>query len=194
MKTGFEPMRISREQLDQWIRQGEDQPLSEHLIPTRDYTGLAMQDAQIRLWLPDQARIGLEEVCARTGLSITAYLTEFFASYLYGVHELMRMRDAGSGLYAESGADEGSKEEEADALPAFLLEDEDGPDFDDPVPEMGKNIFALKIFVPREMKAGLTHRANISGVPLGRFLRAMICAHLFGRSVGVGALMGHAGC
>lgn len=187
-------MRISRDQLDQWSRQGEAQPLTEDLIPERNYAGLHAQDAQIRLWLPDQARIGLEEVCARTGLSMTAYLTEFLASYLYGVHELMRMREAGSGLYAERGIDNGSnKEEDEDALPAFLLEDEDGPDFDDPVPEMGKNIFALKIFVPRAMKAGLTHRANISEVPLGRFLRQMICAHLFGRSVGANALLGKPG-
>ena len=178
-------MRISREQLDQWSRQAQAQPLSEGLIGARDYSGLQRQDTQIRLWLPDQARIGLEEVCARTGLSMTAYLTEHFGTYLFGVHELLRMRDAGSGLYAD---DQPASEIEEDE-PAFMLEDEEGPDFDDPVPEMGKNIFALKIFLPRMIKAGLQHRANIAGVPLGRFVRAMICAHLFGRSVGVRSLM-----
>lgn len=185
-------MRISREQLDQWVRQAEEQPLSDDLIPPREYSGLQRQDTQVRLWLPDQARIGLEEVCARTGFSMTAYLTEFFASYLFGVHEVMRMRDAGTGLYEEKTSVESDDEE---ALSDSLLEDEDeneGPEFDDPVPEMGKNIFALKIFLPRKIKVGLQHRANIAGVPLGRFVRAMICAHLFGRSVGVGALMGHA--
>ena len=181
-------MRISREQLDQWSRQAQSQPLSEGLIDARDYTGLNHQDCQIRLWLPDQARIGLEEVCARTSQSMTAYLTEFFASYLFGVHELMRMRDAGTGLYA----DDESKRESEDDTPDFLFEDEAGPDFDDPVPEMGKNIFALKIFLPAMIKAGLQQRANIATVPLGRFVRAMICAHLFGRSVGVGALMAKA--
>ena len=163
--------------------------MSEGLIGARDYTGLQHQDCQIRLWLPDQARIGLEEVCARTGLSMTAYLTEHFASYLFGVHELLRMRDAGTGIYA----DDQCERELVESTPDFLLEDEAGPDFDDPVPEMGKNIFALKIFLPRMMKAGLQHRANIAGVPLGRFVRAMICAHLFGRSVGVGTLMAKAG-
>ncbi|MBK6743460.1 MAG: hypothetical protein IPG66_10965 [Hydrogenophilales bacterium] len=58
------------------------------------------------------------------------------------------------------------------------------PEFDDPVPEMGKNIFALKIFLPSKIKEGLQHRANMAKVPLGRFARAMICAHLFGRDVG----------
>lgn len=183
-------MRISREQLDQWVRQAVAQPLSDDLIPPREYSGLQCQDTQVRLWLPDQARIALEEVCTRTGLSMTAYLTEFFASYLFGVHELMRMRDAGTGLYADTTPFE---HDDKEVLPDFLLEDEEeGPDFDDPVPEMGKNIFALKIFLSRKIKVGLRHRANIAGVPLGRFVRAMICAHLFGRSVGVGALMEYA--
>ena len=69
----------------------------------------------------------------------------------------------------------------------------DDPEFDDPMPEMGKNIFALKIFLPHTIKLGLQQRANVARVPLGRFMRSMICAHLFGRNVGVKALLGHPG-
>jgi hypothetical protein len=62
--------------------------------------------------------------------------------------------------------------------------EDDSPAFDEPVPEMGKNIFALKIFLPAKLKSGLQLRAEKAQAPLGKFARAMICAHLFGRDVG----------
>ena len=40
--------------------------------------------------------------------------------------------------------------------------EDDGPEFDEPVPEMGKNIFALKIFLPAKIKSGLQQRAGPS--------------------------------
>ena len=188
-------MRIPRELLDQWQRQAHSHTLSDGLIEARDYSGLQRQDAQIRLWLPDPARIGLEDVCARMGVSMTVYLTEFFATYLFGVHEMLKMRDQGNGLYGNGESDERSSDDRTDeadvaSAPDDSAEDDD-PEFDDPVPEMGKNIFALKIFLPYPLKRGLQQRANIARVPLGRFMRSMICAHLFGRNVGVRTLLGH---
>ena len=67
--------------------------------------------------------------------------------------------------------------------------DDDGPAFDEPLPEMGKSIFALKIFLSAKLKSGLQQRADKAQVPLGRFPRAMICAHLFGRDIGPKYLM-----
>ena len=119
------------------------------------------------------------EICERLNMSITAYLTELFATYLFGVHEVMRMRDNQTGLYNTHdfefiNADASGSEEV----------DDDGPAFDEPLPEIGKNIFALKIFLPAKLKSGLQQRADKAQAPLGRFARAMICAHLFGRDVG----------
>jgi hypothetical protein len=179
-------MRIASEMRAQWGDTAEADPLTGELIPARDYSGLNDQDTSLRLWLPDQAKIALTEVCERLGIAMTVYLTEFFATYLYGVHEVMRMRDEGIGLYqveevtggGESPVDSTSDDHEEDDL-----------DYDDPIPEMGKNIFSLKIFLPSPIKAGLQQRANLAKVPLGRFARAMICAHLFGRDVGVRKLV-----
>lgn len=138
-----------------------------------------MQDDQLRIWLPDPAKTALIEVCNRLGMSITVYLTELFATYLYGVHEVMLMRDNQTGLYDTDDLQLLS----ADQLESEALED-DEPAFDEPVPGMGKNIFALKIFLPAKLKNDLQQRADKARVPLGKFARAMICAHLFGRDVG----------
>lgn len=118
-------------------------------------------------------------------MSITAYLTELFATYLYGVHEVMLMRDHKNGLY-----DTNDLQFYDDELSDYIDgEDDNEPTFDEPVPEMGKNIFALKIFLPTKLKVGLQQRAEKSQFPLGRFVRAMICAHLFGRDIGPNLLM-----
>jgi hypothetical protein len=51
-------------------------------------------------------------------------------------------------------------------------------------PKLGKNIFALKIFVPEKIKQGLQLVAIRAELSLGEFSRALICAHLFGREYG----------
>ena len=109
---------------------------------------------------------------------------KLFATYLYGVHEVMRMRDHQTGLYDTDDL----QFLDADPCEGKQTED-DAPEFDEPVPEMGKNIFALKIFVPTKIKFGLQQRAEKAKAPLGKFARAMICAHLFGRNVGPKFLM-----
>lgn len=172
-------MRIAREIVAHWGQSATELTLSDGLIPQRNYAGLNVQDEQIRIWLPDPAKIALMEICERLNMSITAYLTELFATYLYGVHEVMRMRDQQRGLY-----DTADIQFLGDDPSAGGQTDDDSPAFDEPVPEMGKNIFALKVFLPAKLKTGLQHRADRANAPLGKFARAMICAHLFGRDVG----------
>jgi len=146
--------------------------LSE-LIPPRDYSGLNQQDAQLRVWLPDPAKQALEELCEINEMSMTAYLTEYFASYLFGHHEVMRMRASRSGLY------EPEPESRYCAMTPMGGEQEDD-DEPDTVPNLGKNIFALKIWVPGKIKTGLQFHAARAKLALGEFSRSLICAHLFG--------------
>ena len=181
-------MRIAREIMAHWGQSAIALALSDSLIPPRNYGGLNVQDEQLRIWLPDPAKIALIEICERLGMSITAYLTELFATYLYGVHEVMRMRDQQTGLYDTHDL----QFSDVDFFEGDETEDDD-PAFDEPVPEMGKNIFALKIFLPAKLKGGLQQRADKAQTPLGRFARAMICAHLFGRDVGPKFLIASSG-
>jgi hypothetical protein len=92
-------MRIARDVLADWVPGAEEGPLSANLIPASDYSGLNVQDTQLRIWLPDGAKQALTEIGDREGASYTVYLTEFFATYLYGYHELLKMRDTRTGLY-----------------------------------------------------------------------------------------------
>lgn len=165
-------MRISRSTMS-GLQQDSNAKLSE-LIPSRDYSKLNRDDCQLRVWLPDPAKQALEEICEINGTSMTAYLTEYFAAYLFGHHELLRMRSKHMGLY------------EPKPLTRYNMESVAGP----AEPDLGKNIFALKIWIPEKIKNGLKSLAERSGVTLGEYTRALICAYLFGQEYGKNLLMG----
>lgn len=159
-------MRISRDRMADWDIEKPRQRLSE-LIPPRDYEGLNAQSDQLRIWLPEPAKIALEEVAERAESSMTVYLTEYFAAYLYGQHELQRMREHRIGLY-----------EPSQTRYSRMATRPEAP------PNLGKNIYALKIFVPEKIKLELQRLAERASLTLGEFSRGVICAHLFGQAFG----------
>jgi hypothetical protein len=162
----------------QWIterrRSTSRNKLSE-LIPERDYAKLNQQDEELRLWVPEPVKLGLEKVSEQASLSLTAYLTEFFAAYLYGHYELLRMRGMDLGLYAP---------EEKPKLQGEVTRSQScySDLSDEPEINLGKNIFPLKILVPAKLKTALIKHATKSGLTLGEFVRAIISAHLFGQT------------
>jgi hypothetical protein len=162
----------------QWIaekrRSTSRKQLSE-LIPARDYTMLNQQDAELRLWVPEPVKLGLEKAGEQASLSLTAYLTEFFATYLYGHYELLRMREAQLGLYAPEAKPELQGEVTRSQSCYSDLSDESEIN-------LGKNIFPLKIFVPAKLKTDLSKHAAKSGLTLSEFARKIISVHLFGQN------------
>jgi hypothetical protein len=96
---------------------------------------------------------------------------QYFATYLYGYHELLRMRDHRIGLY-----------EPVPIIPGVRYSAEAVADF---TPKLGKNLYAIKIFVAECLKNDLERRAEKSKVSLGELSRALICQHLFGRDYGL---------
>ena len=163
-------MRISQESIYLWDVAARDVPISD-LLPARDYSGLNGQSEQLRVWLPEPASIGLMTVVKRAQTTLTAYLNEFFVTHFYGHHELLSMRDRRSGLYEPREIPKGVHYS-AMSVPAD-------------VPRLGKNLYAIKIFVSKRIKGDLKRRAELSFVSLGEFSRALICQHLFGREYGL---------
>lgn len=163
-------MRVSRDNLAKWAAGDRGDGLSQ-LIADRDYEGLNQQDQQLRLWLPEPAKLALEEIAEIEGVSMTAYLIEFFTAYLYGRHELLRMRATKTGIYEPNMTKKsmmGVRHEVA--------------------PSLGKNIFPLKIFLPEKLKAGISTIAAEAGMSLGELCRMLICGHFFGQEYGLSIL------
>lgn len=160
-------MRISRDRMSDWDINKSGASLS-NLIPERSYQGLNTQSEQLRVWLPDPAKIALDEITERAETSMTVYLIEYFVTYLYGQHELQRMRETRTGLYEP-------KLLKACAMAAGVPEQ----------PNLGKNIFPIKMFVPKQIKVDLQSLADRIEVTLGEYVRSLICAHLFGQEYGL---------
>jgi hypothetical protein len=138
------------------------------LIPQRNYQGLNAQTEQLRVWLPSPAKVALEEIAQQAESSMTVYLIEYFVSYLYGQHELLRMRETRTGIY------EPQNHKACAMAPTPRL-----------LPNLGKNIYALKMFVPLKLKLDLQALADKTAVTLGEYTRSLICAHLFGQEYGL---------
>jgi len=156
-------MKVTRDEVLGWQSDDIPTPLTQ-LINGRVYHGLNRANVQLRVWLPEPAKVGLEQVCARAGKSLTAYLTEFIVIYMYGQHEFLRMQVEKIGLY-----------EPLKSRSCAMTVEEPQP------PNLGKNIFAMKIFIPGQIKKDLQNLANRADITLGEFSRDLICAHLFGR-------------
>jgi len=70
-------MRISRDSMAEWQSGANGNRLSQ-FIPTRDYTGLNIQDDQLRIWLPECAKQALTELSELLGMRISVNVTSCF--------------------------------------------------------------------------------------------------------------------
>lgn len=164
-------MRTSNDRMAEWQASSADQLLPA-LVEERDYSDLNDAIEQLRVWLPHPAKLALDAICSRRGITMTAHLTEFFVSYLYGYYELLRMRESRTGLYRPVNR-------KCSMMAAHEEEQ----------PKLGKNIFAIKMFMPETLKQALQESADKTGSKLGVFVRALICTHLFGRKFAPDSLL-----
>lgn len=135
---------------------------------------LHSNSAVLRIWLPVPAMTAMDESMAKMGITSAKYLRKFFVEYLYGAHELLRMKAEKTGLYY--------------VPPPVPRSQYDGPRFSrarvvDYIPGLGKNVVPIKLFLHEKMKADLEELAVKAGVPLGQFVREVIVSHFLGHTV-----------
>jgi hypothetical protein len=152
--------------------QADDHTLSVQLVSRPEILELHQNDTQLRLWLPEECKAALDDVIMRHKTLGTTYLREFFVAYLYGEHELLRMRDTKTGIYytdrTKVGVDGIIKYSRSQAAYA--------------IPGLGKNVVPVKIYLPAKMKEDLQATADAAGVALSNFVRELLVSHLFGHT------------
>lgn len=138
----------------------------------RGIDDMADNNAVLRLWLPVPLKTAMDEAITAMNVTGAKYLREYFVVYLYGAHELLRMRAEKTGLYYEPPSV--SCAEQVMFSRAATV---------DCIPELGKNIVAIKIQVPQKIKDDLDVLANRAGVPLSRYTRELLVSHFLGHTV-----------
>ena len=157
-----------------------DSQLNE-IIPDRGLLDLTRNNAELRVWLPGEGKQALDEVAEKLGVVRSKYLREFFVTYLYGLHELLRMQAAEYGLYyvpppppPSPPSPPGERSPEVMYSRARTEEC---------IPGLGKNIVPLKLYLPQRLKDDLQGLADKAGVPLSQFAREALVSHFFGQTV-----------
>lgn len=139
-----------------------------------DLGDLRNHDTAIKFWLPEPADEALREYAKYSGTGFSEMLREFFGVHCYGIYAMTLLR---------SPQDDGF-----DALPAvFRRRDGDGGRKVRKttywVPELGKNVAPVKIWVAKRLRDDLQALADHVKIPLSQYLREIAISRLLGHGM-----------
>lgn len=144
-----------------------------------DFGDLGHHDTALKFWLPEPAAEALKEIAGRNGESMSELLRQFLAVHCYGIYAFLVMNDAIPGLFKEP------RIYFSRAAPDELsLEDETAPvrkRIDTYwVPELGKNIAPIKVWIPGRMHGDLQVLAEHVEIPLSQYVREIVISRYLG--------------
>lgn len=130
-------------------------------------------DTAIKFWLPEAANQALEEITSRMGVSISESLRQMFASHCYGIYAYQVMVDTVPGIFREA------------APPMFSRSRAEPPAGKKRIdtywiPELGKNVMPVKVWIPKRMRQDLQLLADHVGIKFSQYLREIVIARLLG--------------
>lgn len=151
-------------------KEDDSTPLVSQIIEHQDIKELHENDAVLRFWLPEEAKQAMGEAVHCNQTTTARYLRELFVVYLYGEHELQRMRQQSTGLYYVPPPVPDSGIRYSISRKTTI----------DTVAELGKSIVPIKLYFPKKMKDDLQKVADTTKTPLSTFIREILISHLFG--------------
>lgn len=161
-------------------KQVQELPAMTDLVDDRNLNDLSENSAILRVWLPEAGKTALDEVVKRAGMVAAKYLREFFVVYLYGLHELLKMKATERGLYYIPAPeplvnDPSCKRDSSRVMYSRAASVEC-------IPGLGKNIIPLKVFIPQRIKDDLQELADKADVSLSQLTREILVSHFFGHT------------
>jgi hypothetical protein len=162
-----------------WFRHKISDEEVNKLIPLyegdRGLEDLCGNHAELRVWIPEPLKIALTEVAERQGTTMSVYLREFFVIYLYGIHELLCMRDNKTGIFHSPPQ---PQSQPARSSPLFSR-----AKMVNYIPGLGKNIVPFKLYMHSKIKSDLATLAIKADMPLSQFVREILVSHFLGHTV-----------
>ena len=146
----------------------------------RGIADLAAHAAELRLWLPSPLKSAMGESTDEMDVTAAKYLREFLVVYLYGAHELLRMKAERTGLYYVPPPPPPSSDSFQSSASGILFSRAPAVDY---IPGLGKNIVPVKLHLHEKLKSDLKSLAMASGIPLGQFVREILASHFLGHTV-----------
>lgn len=138
-----------------------------------DFEDLANEDVALKFWLPDPVERALEDLAKYYDVSVSLLVRILLADYVYGRYALAYMRENQVGIHRRDSDPPmfcRSTGSSAQQLKRIYK-----------VPELGKNIAPIKVWIAQRQKNDLQVLADHAGVLLSKFVRELIVGGVLGR-------------
>ncbi len=147
--------------------------LSELVEGMGNFNDLGKHDIAMKFWLPEPAFDALREMCSLNGDSISESLRQLFATHCYGIYAFQLMNKKKRGLF---------KDPEPIRYSRRAIDTPPGKKrvYTYWVPELGKNVMPVKVWVPVRMRDDLQILATHVDVNLSQYVREIVIARLLG--------------
>ena len=140
-----------------------------------DFSDLQVHDKALKFWLPEPAAEALMELSALDGESMSEMLRRYFAQHCYGVYAFQVMNQVIPWLFKDPDQTQ----------VRFCIDEESVPPGKKRVdtywvPELGKNVMPIKVWIPSRMHGDLQILANHVGIKLSQYVREIVISRLLG--------------
>ena len=135
-----------------------------------DFSDLASEDTALKFWLPELVERALEDLARHYQVSVSMMVRMLLADYVYGRYALVHMQQSQLGIYARRQPTMLSRR----GLPPGARQVYK-------VPELGKNIAPIKVWIAKRLRQDLAILAEHADVLLSRFVREVVVGTVLGR-------------
>lgn len=134
-----------------------------------DFGDLAIESVALKFWLPEPVERALEDLAKYYDVSVSLMVRMLLADYVYGRYALAYMRENQLGIHRR------------DSDPPMFSLNSVSVKRIYKVPELGKSIAPVKVWVAQRMKDDLQALADHAGMLLSKFVRELVVAGVLGR-------------
>lgn len=138
-----------------------------------DFRDLKVHDTALKFWLPEPAAEAIMELCDRNGESMSEALRQFFAQHCFGIYAFQVMNESHPDLFRDPIPVRFSRKQAAEPPGQKRIDTYW-------VPELGKNVFPLKVWMPERIKTDLQVLADHVGIKLSQYVREIVISRLLG--------------
>lgn len=139
----------------------------------RGIKNLYANDTEMRIWIPEPLNVAMKEATDFLNVKLSKHLRELLVIYLYGLHELLCMKESKTGIFHPEPPPEPRGSGVMFSRARVV----------DYIPGLGKNIVPLKLYLHEKMKADLQELADKAELPLSQFAREILVSHFLGHTV-----------
>jgi hypothetical protein len=148
------------------------QSLNQFLEEMGDWSDLAVHDVAFKFWLPEPAEAALDSLRRHHADSLSEALRQFFLVHCYGHYVFSRMCEEKPGFFKE-----------VQTLGSNVLYSRSVSKSREEtywVPELGKNVVPIKVWIPSRLRTDLQTLADHVGIPASQYAREIVISRLFG--------------